>query len=135
MTKNNKILIVEDDKFISEVYVTKLLSEGLDAKAAEDGDQALEMMKKEKPELVLLDILMPKMNGIEVFREMKGKEELKDIPVIILTNASEVEYVKEAKKIGTADYLIKSNFTPDEVVSKIKERLNKNKNSNEGEPA
>ena len=121
--EQQKILIAEDDKFISEVYLTKLDSEGFQVVLAEDGKEAAEKIKKEKPSLVLLDILMPGMSGLDVLKKIKQDEELKNIPVIVLTNASEKEYASEALDLGADDYLIKSSFTPDEVVAKIKKNL------------
>lgn len=120
-----KLLVAEDDKFISEIYATKLQAEGFEVAVAEDGEAAIKKIKEEKPDMVLLDIFMPKFDGIEVLRQIKQLDEVKDIPVIVLTNASEKEYVDQAMQLGAVDYLIKSNFTPDEVKGKLEKYLNK----------
>ena len=121
--ETKKVLIAEDDKFIAEMYVTKLISEGYDAISVENGQQALDEMRKNKPDMVLLDIFMPLMNGTDVLKNMKQDKGLEDIPVIILTNANEKDYVDIALDSGARDYLVKSSHTPDEVVIKIKENL------------
>ncbi|HHX58417.1 MAG TPA: response regulator [Candidatus Moranbacteria bacterium] len=118
-----KILIIEDDKFIGEIYVTKLAAEGFDVSLAEDGEEGLEMIKSEMPDVVLLDVLMPKMDGLEVLEEMKKIPELDTIKVIMLTNANEEEFVKRANAARKVEYLLKSGHTPGEVVEKIEDLL------------
>lgn len=118
-----KILIVEDDSFIRDIYQTKFDQEGFEVIATEDGIIALEKIKEFTPDIILLDIIMPMMDGIDVLRAIKNEERLKDIPVIMLTNISEKESVDEGREIGANDYLIKSNFTPSEVVRKVKTLL------------
>ncbi len=121
-----KILIAEDDKFIGDVYETKLSGEGYNVVLAVNGSEALEKIKKESPKLILLDIFMPELDGIGLLKKLKEDEELsdyKDIPVIILTNASERDYVSQAIDLGAVDYMVKSNFTPDEVIGKVQKYL------------
>lgn len=125
MNKTKKVLIAEDDKFISEVYVTKLISEGFSVLLAENGEEAMTIAKTELPDLLLLDIFMPGMDGVEVLRKMKMVPALESTSVIVLTNADEKEYITQALKQGALDYLIKSQYTPDEVVLKIKQILTK----------
>ena len=127
MKNTKKVLIAEDDKFISEVYVTKLVSEGYEVFLAENGDKALKIAKSEVPDLILLDIFMPNMNGVEVLKKMRTDPDLKNVDVIVLTNANEKDFVKQALDEGALDYLIKSHYTPDEVVLKIKQILSKTK--------
>ena len=115
-----KILIAEDDGFISEVYSTKLALEGFEVVKAIDGLAAMEQLRKERFDALLLDIMMPRMDGIEVLEEINSEPQLKGLLVLVLTNAGERENVEKAKKLGARDYLIKSNFTPEEVVGKIK---------------
>lgn len=123
-SKKNKILVAEDDKFISEIYFAKLSSENFDVSLVMDGQEALDELKKEElPDLLLLDILMPQKGGIEVLEELRSQDKYKDLPIIVLTNASERDYISKAMDAGATDYLVKSNFTPDEVVDKIKEVL------------
>lgn len=121
--KKKKIIIAEDDKFISEMYITKLSSEGFEVECAQDGQEAIEKIREIQPDIVLLDIFMPKLNGIEVLKKIRADKKIKDIPVIVLTNANEKDHISKAKEMGANDYLIKSSFTPDEVVSKIKETI------------
>ena len=127
MKKTIKVLIAEDDKFISEVYVTKLISEGFKVFLAEDGDETVRTAKNKLPDLLLLDIFMPVMNGIEVLKKVRKISTLDAMDVLVLTNANEKDYITQALEGGAKDYLIKSNNTPDEVVLKIKQILIKTK--------
>jgi CheY-like chemotaxis protein len=120
-----KILIVEDDNFVAEVYSTKLLEMGHEVKIAQNGEEGLGLVEKEKPDLILLDIIMPVMGGIEMLEELKKKEEWKDIPVILLTNVGEKESIQKTRNLGVQDYLIKSHFTPAEVIEKIESIIGK----------
>jgi CheY-like chemotaxis protein len=120
-----KVLIVEDDSFVKDIYHTKLSQEGYEIIEAGNGVEAMEKLKQTQPDLILLDIVMPYMNGIEVLRELKKDEKLKDIPVVLLTNLSQKEEINEGLSLGAKDYLIKSHFTPTEVLEKIKVYLKK----------
>lgn len=114
-----KILIVEDDVFIRDIYQVKFSQENFEVHVAEDGKKAVEKLQNIIPDIILLDIMMPYMNGMEVLRSIKEDERLKNIPIIILTNISEKEKVNEGIEYGVTDYLIKSHFTPSEVVHKV----------------
>jgi len=120
-----KVLIVEDDNFVAEVYSTKLLEMGHEVQIAQNGEEGLVLIEKSKPDLVLLDILMPVMGGIELLEELKKKVEWKNIPIILLTNVGEKESIQKARNFGVQDYLIKSHFTPAEVIEKIESILGK----------
>lgn len=120
MATNNKILIVEDDSFVMDIYQTKLSQEGYTVIEARDGLEALERLEKEKPDLILLDIIMPRMDGMEVLKKIKEEKKFSDIPVILLTNLSQKEEINLGLGLGANDYLIKSHFTPSEVLEKIK---------------
>lgn len=124
MTKK-KVLIVEDDNFVAEVYSTKLLEMGHEVRIAQNGEDGLKMIGEEKPDLILLDIIMPVMGGIEMLEEIKKKSEWNQIPVILLTNVGEKESVQKVRSLGVQDYLIKSHFTPAEVIEKIEAILGK----------
>lgn len=117
------ILLVEDDSFVTEIYETKIRKEGFEVVAVENGLKAVEILKNITPNLILLDIIMPYMDGLEVLKKVKSDERLKKIPVILLTNLSEKEKIEEALGIGADDYLIKSHFTPSEVIGKINAAL------------
>lgn len=120
-----KILIVEDDSFVAEVYSAKLLEIGHEIWIARNGKEGIRMVSEKKPDLILLDIIMPVMNGIEMLEELKKKDEWKQIPVILLTNLGEKESVQKVRNLGVQDYLIKSHFTPAEVIDKIERTLAK----------
>ena len=116
-----KILLVEDDTILVEMYQAKFELEGHEVSVATNGEECLAILKDFQPELILLDILMPKLNGFHVLKEIKKQPDLRQIPVILLTNLgqAEVDMNQElAKALGVNDYLIKSHHTPDEVVQK-----------------
>ncbi len=118
-----KILIVEDEDVLLNILKNKLEKEGFSVLSAVNGEEGLLLVKNEKPDLVLLDILMPKMSGIEVLQKMKEDEVLRDIPVIILSNSGQPSEIKEAKELGVSDCLIKAEFDPQEVVDKIRKYI------------
>ena len=120
-----KIILVEDDKFLSEMYVVKLTESGFEVDVAADGEEGLNKIKEQKPDLVLLDIVLPKMDGFEVLRNIKSEPSLKNISVIALTNLGQKEEVEKGLKLGADDYIIKAHFTPTEVVAKAKKVLEK----------
>ena len=127
MTNENKktIMIVEDDAFVVDIYRKKLREEGFEVLEAPDGLNAWEKLqdKNIRPDLILLDIIMPQMNGLELLKKLNADDSLKQIPVILLTNMSQKEDVDTGLGLGAKDYLIKSHFTPGEVLSKIKSIL------------
>lgn len=121
--KQIHVQIVEDDNFLSNIYKTKFEMEGFKVSVSENGEVGLADMKKNKPDVVLLDILMPKMDGYEVLKELKKNKETKNIPVILLTNLGQKEDVEKALELGADDYLIKAHFKPSETVAKVKKVL------------
>lgn len=122
-TDTIKIMIIEDDTFLAGMYVTKLGMEHFTTELATDGKVGLERTKKFKPDLILLDILLPKMNGFDVLKALKTDPTTSDIPVILLTNLGQKSDVVKGLELGAADYLIKAHFMPSEVVEKIKHVL------------
>lgn len=122
--KKAKVLIVDDDAFLSGIYATKLELEGFEVASARDGEEGLKMAAKDKPDLILLDVLMPKLDGFEVLKRLKADEAVKDIPVIMLTNLGQKEDIEKGMQDGAVDYLIKAHFVPAEAVEKIKKVLN-----------
>ncbi len=115
-----KIMLVEDDPFISDIYHIKLSEAGYAVSVAANGLEAIRKLEEgETPDLMLLDIVMPYMDGRDVLRTMRESSVWKDVPVILLTNISEKQQVEEAFKYGAKDYLIKSHFTPSEVIEKV----------------
>jgi len=127
MAEGNKksIMIVEDDSFVVDIYRKKLQEEGFAVSEASDGKDAWEKLqdKSFRPDLILLDIIMPQMNGLDLLKKIRADEEIRKIPVILLTNMSQKEDIDTGLGLGAKDYLIKSHFTPGEVLSKIKSVL------------
>ena len=121
--KNIYILLVEDDSFLANIYKTKFEMEGFTVNVAENGELGLKEAKKKKPDLILLDILLPKMDGFTVLQYLKADSALKDVPVILLTNLGQKDDVEKGLKLGAADYLIKAHFKPSETVDKVKKVL------------
>ena len=117
------VLIAEDDSFVGDIYRTKLEEAGIEVEVALDGKKALEKMQEHVPDVLLLDILMPYMDGMDVLRELQKKEAWKNIPVLMLTNLSEKENIQQALSLGARGYIIKSHFTPAEVLAKVQELL------------
>lgn len=118
-----KILIVEDDEFLANIYQTKFEIEGFKVFAAGDGEQGLKLASSKEPEIILLDILLPKLDGFAVLEQLKKDPATKNIPVILLTNLGQKEDVQKGLKMGAADYLIKAHFKPSETVDKVKKIL------------
>lgn len=114
-----KILIIEDEEVLSGLLQKKLTREGYDLSMARNGEEGLERMREVKPDLILLDIIMPKMGGFEVMEEMVKDEELKKIPIIIISNSGQPVEIGRAQKLGARDWLIKTEFDPQEVIDKV----------------
>ena len=123
MTKKTKILLVEDDTFFAGMYIAKLGFENFEILLASDGQKGIKLAEKENPDLILLDILLPKMDGFEVLKTVKKSEKTKAIPVILLTNLGQKDDVEKGLSLGATDYLIKAHFMPQEVIQKIKQVL------------
>jgi len=118
-----KILIIEDELILCELLQKKLGEEGYEVSVAKDGEEGLRRIREEKPDLILLDILMPKMGGLEMMEEMEKEPELKRIPVIIISNSGQPVELDRAKQLGAKDWLIKTEFDPQEVVDKVKKQI------------
>ncbi len=115
-----KILIIEDDKFLRELITRKLLNEAYEVSEAVDGEEGIKKIKEEKPDLILLDLILPGIDGFEVLSKKKEDPALASIPVIILSNLGQKDDVEKGLKMGAVDYLIKAHFTPGEIIEKIK---------------
>lgn len=120
-----KILIVEDDGFLASIYAQKLEVEGFDVVFATNGEDGLKLAEKDRPDLILLDLLMPKMDGFEFLEKAKADAGLKAIPVLVLTNLGQREDVERCLKLGAAGYVIKAHSLPQETVKRVKEILEK----------
>jgi len=118
-----KILIIEDEEILLNILKKKLIGEGFEVLTALDGEEGLKTMKENKPDLILLDILMPKKTGFEVMEEMAKDQELKNIPIIIVSNSGQPVELERAKALGAKDCLVKTEFDPQEVVEKVKQQI------------
>ena len=125
MADKKRILIVEDDKALREMYQMRLSINNYDVIEAKDGEEGLDLAIKEKPDLILLDIMMPKMSGMDVLDILKSTPETKDIPVIVLTALSEESVKSKGLVYGAEDYLVKAQTMPGKVVEKIEKILAK----------
>ena len=118
-----KVLVVEDEQLIADLLQKKLIKEGYYAFAAGDGEMALQQIRKEHPDVVLLDIVLPRLNGFEVLAQMRREEELRKIPVIIISNSGQPAEIEKAREAGVRDWLIKTEFDPQEVVEKVRRQI------------
>lgn len=119
----NKILLAEDDIQLVDMYKRKFELEGFDVHVAEDGQEAIDKLDAFTPDLILLDIMMPKVDGLEVLKHIRQTPSLKDVLVMILTNLGNETISEEIYKLGATDYIVKAEMTPLEVVNKAKEIL------------
>lgn len=119
-----KIGIIEDDQVISQMYRMKFEADGFDVQLADNGKQGVAMVKDFTPDLILLDLQMPNMNGAEALAEIRSSDWGKQIPVIILTNLGEEEAPKSLRSLGIHSYIVKADLTPRQVVAHVKDALN-----------
>jgi len=122
-----KILIAEDEPILNKALGEFLTEAGFTVLNAFDGEEATELAKAEKPDLILLDIILPKKDGYEVLDELKGNEKTTKIPIILLTNLESAENIQKAFDKGATTYLVKSNYKLEDIVKKIKEILGRDK--------
>lgn len=127
MTSNQrakpKIVLVEDDTFLAGMYVSKLTFENFDVRLATDGKEGLKLIQEERPDVVLLDLILPKLSGFDILRTVKQDRATRGIPVLLLTNLGSRADVERGLALGAADYIIKAHFLPSEVIEKIKRLL------------
>lgn len=123
MTKQYKIAIIEDDSAINQMYRMKFEAEGFDVQVAVDGRTGVELVKDFLPDIILLDLKMPEMNGEQSLAEIRKHDWGQDIPVVILTNTGKEESPKALEHLNVTDYIVKAEFTPRQVVDMIKETL------------
>ncbi|MDD4610861.1 MAG: response regulator [Patescibacteria group bacterium] len=124
---NYKILIVEDDLFLLGMYATKFELENFKVSTAEDAEKGLEIISKDIPDIILLDIILPGIDGFEFLKRIKKDSKTNKIPVILLTNLSQKDSVEKGLALGANDYLIKAHFMPSEVIDKIKNLVQESK--------
>ena len=119
-SKQYKVVLVEDEKMLADMYATKFTMEGFDTHRAYDGAEGLSVAKDVKPDIILLYIIMPKLDGFGVLKALRDDDSFKKVPVLLLTNLGEDEDIKKGKQLGATDYFVKANHTPAEVVAKVK---------------
>lgn len=118
-----KILLAEDDLQLIDMYRRKFEMEGFQVQFAEDGEQAIQILEKWKPDIALLDIMMPKVNGLDVLKHIKEKEGYDDVITVMLTNLGNESTAEEIYKLGATEYIVKADMTPLEVSDKVKELI------------
>ena len=115
-----RILLVEDEKELAALYKLKLSLDGYEVSVAEDGEEGLEKATKEAPNLIFLDIKIPKMDGFEVLKKLRESSKTKEIPILMLSNFDEQEMIEKGLSFGANEHLIKCQFTPEEISAKVK---------------
>lgn len=114
------VLVIEDDKFLRELLVRKLAGEGFDVENAIDAEAAFAILAQRKPGIILLDLILPGIDGFEILGRIKADQKIADVPVIILSNLGQKEDIDKALSLGAKDFMVKANFTLDEIVSKVR---------------
>lgn len=120
MDKKIKVMVVEDEEILLTALSEELKQEGFEVVGAKDGVEGVEKSVSEKPDMILLDLVMPRLDGIGALTQIKENPETKDIPVVILTNLSDYDKISDALSLGAMDYLVKANYRLEELVNKIK---------------
>ena len=120
-----KILIIEDEEILADLLEKKLTQVGYDVSVAENGAEGMNQIEKSVPDLILLDIVMPKMGGFEVMKELQKRKEFAKIPIIIISNSGQPVELDLAQKLGVKDWLIKTDFDPQEVLDKVTKQIGK----------
>lgn len=120
-----KILLVEDDEMLHNMYNQKFKSKGYEVVSAYNGSDGVKLAETEIPDIILMDIIMPKMDGFVALKKIRKSKKIGEIPVIILTNLGQEEDIQKGKELGADDYFIKANHTPAEVVEKVEKILPK----------
>ncbi len=118
-----KILIIEDEQVLQKTLEKFLIDEGYNLVSATDGEIGLKLARTQKPNLIMLDLILPKLNGFEVLKELKANKETKNIPVIILTNLETMDDINKALELGATTYLVKVNYKLEEIVEKIEQTI------------
>lgn len=123
MGEGKLVLVIEDDPFYFNIYKMKLAKEGIRAEVALNADAGLAVARKEKPALILTDLVMPGKDGFEVLKELKADPTLRDVPVIVFSNLSQEEDMRRAKELGALEYVVKANISIQEMIEKVKSNL------------
>jgi len=125
-TAKTKVLLIEDDPMVVRMYARKFKLAGYDVRLGFNGFEGMKALKKDRPDIVLLDIMMPRMSGLDMLKMVKSEPQYKDLPVVVLTNLGDrAEDVEKCKQMGAEDYWVKANMKLDEVVERINEIVKK----------
>lgn len=127
MENKGRVLVVEDEEILLAALKEELSGGGYEVEGALDGVEGLEKTKSFKPDLILLDLVMPKMDGMEMLQKLKADAETRDVPVVILTNLSDYERISEALSLGAMDYLVKANYKLEDLLDKVRTVLTRSK--------
>ena len=122
-SNKKKVLLVEDDSFLADIYLTSLEKSGIKTIHAKDGNEALLKIEKGGFDLLLLDLLLPKIDGFEILEKIKNNPATQKIPVVVLSNLMDTEKIKKVKSLGAKEYLLKTKFDPKDIVIKVKNYL------------
>lgn len=125
MSGSLKVLIIEDDTFLSSLLKGRFEKEGFEVHQAFDGNQALEVLKEEIPDIILLDLIMPKKSGFEVLESLSLDPRLSRIPVVIVTNLAQEEDIEKVRSLGALEYFVKARTSIDDLIQKVKEIISK----------
>lgn len=125
MSQNKKIIIAEDEPVLIEMYKLYFERAGYEVLKADNGRECIDFVKKEKPDIILLDILMPKIDGWEVLRQLKTDPETKLIPILVFSNLGQTQEIQKGLDLGADDYVIKSDMTPKELLEKVEGMIRK----------
>ena len=123
MSEAKKILFIEDESALQKTFGDMLTQEGYEMISALDGETGLRLAREEKPDLILLDLVLPKVHGLDVLKKLKEDPETRQIPVIILTNLEDMESIEKALSLGATTFLVKASYTLEEVLEKIEKAL------------
>jgi len=118
-----KVLLIEDDPLLIDIYTTKLKQSGFEVEVVEQGDKAVAFVQETRPDVILLDIVLPHVDGWEILEQLQRQETTKNVPVAVLSNLGQKEEIEKGLRMGAAKYLIKAHYTPSEVVEEVKQLL------------
>jgi DNA-binding response OmpR family regulator len=118
-----KILFIEDDPLINKIYSTRLKADGHDVFSAENGEDGLKMVYDVMPDIIVLDVMMPRVDGFAVLEKLRADDRFKNKPILMYSNLNNEEEIKRAKQMGVTEFLVKANLSPTQMVSKIKQYI------------